>query len=164
MNERREPTTRPAGDPAGRTGDLTETTSRRGLLVGLALGLPVISYGLWGALVDADRTHPAELARWVVGSAVAVDLLIVPAVIAVGVVGRRLTPRTWWPTVRAALMVTGALGVVAWPLVRGYGDDPANPSLLPRDYLGGLAGAVAVVWAAAAGRLAWKWAAARRRR
>lgn len=147
-----------------RRSDLPETTSWRGLLVGLALGLPVISYGLWGVLVDADRTHPAELARWVVGSAVAVDLLIVPAVIAVGAVVRRLTPRTWWPTVRAALMVTGALAVVAWPFVRGYGDDPANPSLLPRNYVGGLTGAVAVVWAAAAAHLAWRWAAARRRR
>jgi hypothetical protein len=143
--------------------DLPETTSRRGLLVGLALGLPVISYGLWGVLVDADRTHPAELARWVVGSAAAVDLLVVPAVIAIGAVARRVTPRPWWPTIRAALVVTGSLALVAWPFVRGYGDDPANPSLLPRDYPAGLASAVVVVWVLAAARLAWRWAATRRR-
>lgn len=146
-----------------RRSDLPETTSWRGLLVGLALGLPVISYGLWGVLVDADRTHPAELARWVVGSAVAVDLLVVPAVIAIGAVARRLTPRPWWPTIRAALVVTGSLALVAWPFVRGYGDDPANTSLLPRDYAAGLASAVVVVWVLAAARLAWRWAATRRR-
>jgi hypothetical protein len=146
-----------------RPADLPETTSRRGLLVGLALGLPVLAYGLWGVLVDADRTHPAELARWVVGSAVATDLLVVPAVIAIGAVARRLTPGPWWPTVRAALMVSGSLVLVAWPFVRGYGDDPANPSLLPRDHAAGLAIAVAVVWALAAAYLAWRRAAARRR-
>jgi hypothetical protein len=149
---------------ARRAGDLPDTTSRRGLLAGLALGLPVIAYGLWGVLVDADRTHPAELARWVVGSAVATDLLVVPAVIAIGAAARRLTPRPWWPTVRTTLMVTGSLAVVAWPFVRGYGDDPANASLLPRNYPAGLAMAVAVVWALAAAHLAWRWAAARRSR
>jgi hypothetical protein len=115
-------------------------------------------------LIDADRTHPAELARWVVGSAVATDLLVVPAVIAIGAAARRLTPRPWWPTVRTALMVTGSLALVAWPFVRGYGDDPANASLLPRNYAAGLAMAVAVVWALAAARLAWRWAGARRSR
>jgi hypothetical protein len=149
---------------ARRAGDLPDTTSRRGLLAGLALGLPVIAYGLWGVLIDADRTHPAELARWVVGSAVATDLLVVPAVIAIGAAARRLTPRPWWPTVRTALMVTGSLALVAWPFVRGYGDDPANASLLPRNYAAGLAMAVAVVWALAAARLAWISAGARRSR
>ena len=54
---------------------LPETTSRRGLLVGLAVGLPVIAYGVRGLLVDADRTQPAELARWIVGAAVVNDAL-----------------------------------------------------------------------------------------
>ena len=148
--------------PAAPGGDLPDTTSRRGLLVGLALGLPVIAYGLRGVLVDADRTHPAELARWVVGSALVADLLLVPAVIVVGAVARRATPRPWWPTVRTALMVTGSLALVAWPFVRGYGRDPANPSLLPRDYAGGLAAAVVVVWAVAAAVLAGRWVAHRR--
>ncbi len=147
---------------AGPDGDMPDTTSRRGLLVGLALGLPVIAYGLRGVLIDADRTHPAELARWVVGSALVADLLLVPAVIVVGAVACRATPRPWWPTVRTALMVTGSLALVAWPFVRGYGRDSANPSLLPRDYAGGLAAAVAVVWAVAAAVLAGRWAAHRR--
>lgn len=143
--------------------DLPDTTSRRGLLVGLALGLPIVAFGVRGVLVDADRTHPAELARWIVGSAVATDLLVVPGVVAVGAVAHRATPRSWWPTVRAALMVTGSLVLVAWPFVRGYGRDPANYSLLPRDYAAGLALAVAAAWVVAAAVLAARWAARRRR-
>jgi len=129
------------------------TTSRRGLLVGLALGAPILAYGVRGVFVDATRTHPAELARWVLGSALAVDLLVVPATLVVGAAVRRICPSPWWPTVRAALMATGALALVAWPFVRSYGQDPANPSLLPRDHLAGVAAAIAAVWAVAAAHL-----------
>jgi amino acid transporter len=137
--------------------DLPDTTSRRGLLVGMALGLPIVAFGVRGVLMDADRTHPAELAWWIVGSAVATDLLVVPGAVAVGAVAHRVIPRSWWPPARAALMVTGALVLVALPFVRGYGRDPANPSLLPRDYAGGLALAVAAVWVVAAAVRAARW-------
>lgn len=123
-----------------------ETTSRRGLLVGLVLGLPVLAYGVGGVVVDAARTHPGELARWMVGANLANDLLVVPAALVVGRVGRRLTPDRWWPVVRGGLVASGVLVLVAWPFVRGYGRDPANPSLLPRDYGAGLVAALAVVW------------------
>jgi len=124
-----------------------DTTSRRGLLVGLALGVPVIAYGVRGALVDAADTHPAELARWVVGLAVVSDLLVLPVAMGVGLLARRWTPAPAWPAVRAGLLVTAVLAAVAWPLIRGYGTDPNNPSLFPRDYTTGLAAALAVVWA-----------------
>ena len=134
-----------------------DTTSRRGLIVGLVLGLPVVAYGVRGALVDADDTHPAELARWIVGAALVNDLVVVPAVIALGWVARRATPPWAWPPVRTGLTVTGVLGLVAWPFVRGYGRDPTTPSLLARDYGAGLAAAVAVVWLVVAVSLAWRW-------
>lgn len=138
---------------------LPETTSRRGLLVGLAVGVPVIAFGIRGVIVDAADTHPAELARWIVGLAVVNDLLVIPAAIAVGFGLRRITPAWLWPAVRAGLLATAVLGAVAWPLVRGYGEDPANPSLFPRSYGTGLLAAVAVVWLVA---LAWGLVARRR--
>ncbi|HEY8555963.1 MAG TPA: hypothetical protein VIM97_01275 [Actinomycetes bacterium] len=125
-----------------------DSSSRRGLLVGLALGAPVMAYGVRGALVDASDTHPAELARWVVGLAVVNDALVVPAAMVVGLVARRWAPDRAWPAVRAGLLASAVLGAVAWPLVRGFGADPANPSLFPRDYGAGLAVALAAVWAA----------------
>jgi hypothetical protein len=140
----------PGGEGGPAVGGLAgETTSRRGLVVGLVLGGPVMAYGVRGALVDSSDTHPAELARWVVGLAVVNDLLVVPAAMAVGLAARRWTPRWAWPAVRSGLLVTAVLVAVAWPLVRGYGADPANPSLFPRDYATGLAVALAAVWAAA---------------
>ena len=124
-----------------------DTTSRRGLLVGLLLGVPVMAYGVRGALVDAGDTHPAELTRWVVGLAVVNDLVVVPAAMVVGLLARRWTPAGAWPAARAGLLVTAVLAAVAWPLVRGYGADPANPSLFPRDHGAGLAVALGAVWA-----------------
>lgn len=145
---------RPPGPARPGTGDrlagLPDTTSRRGLLIGLATGLPVIAYGLRGVLVDADDTHPAELARWVVGAALVHDVVLAPAVLAVGWALSKVVPPSAWRPVRWGLMTTGLLALVAWPLVRGYGEDPTIPSLLPRDYASGLATGVAAVWLAAA--------------
>lgn len=138
-----------------------ETTSRRGLLIGLALGLPVIGYGLRGAIVDAADTHPPELARWVIGTALVHDLVVVPLAAAVALVVRRYTPPFAWPPVRAGLAATAILALVGWPFVRGYGDDPTNPSLLPRNYGVGLAAAIGVVWVAVAAWVAWRHRRAR---
>jgi hypothetical protein len=140
-----------------RPGAAPDTTSRRGLVVGLVLGLPLVAYGGRGVLVDGARTHPAELARWVVGAALVNDLVLVPLVLAGGWAARRFTPARLWPPVRAGLVTTAVLTLVAWPFVRGYGQDPANPSLLPRDYGAGLAAATGVVWVAVA---AWALVAA----
>jgi hypothetical protein len=122
------------------------TTSRRGLLVGLALGLPLIAYGVRGVFVDAADTHPADMARWLVGAALVDDLVIVPAALLVGTIARRFTPRRAWPAVRGGLLASGILALVAWPFVRGWGRDPTNPSLLARDYGAGLLLALVSIW------------------
>jgi hypothetical protein len=142
---------------------LPETTSRRGLVIGLALGVPLIGHGLRGAVVDAADTHPSELARWVIGAALVQDLVVVPVAIAIALLARRFTPRRAWPPVRAGLAATGILALVGWPFVRGYGDDPTNPSLLPRNYGAGLAAAIGVVWLAVAGWVGWRYNQAHRR-
>jgi hypothetical protein len=133
-----------------------DTTSRRGLIVGLVLGVPVIAYGVRGVFVDATDTHPAELARWIVGAAVVNDLILLPLAGAAAWVLRRFTPTSAWPVVRAGALTVGVLALVAWPFVRGYGDDPGNPSRLPRDYGLGLAVAVAIVAALTTALAAWR--------
>ena len=129
---------------------LPETTSRRGLLVGLAVGLPVIAYGVRGMLVDADRTHPAELAGWIVGAAVVNDALVVPVAMGAAWLARRITPARAWPPVRSGLLATGVVLLVAWPFVRGYGRDPTIPSLLERNYAVGVTAAIGATWIAVA--------------
>jgi hypothetical protein len=131
-------------------GGLPETTSRRGLLVGLAVGLPVIAYGVRGMLVDADRIHPAELARWIVGAAVVNDALVVPLAMGAAWLARRITPARAWPPVRSGLLATGVVLLVAWPFVRGYGRDPTIPSLLERNYAVGVAAVIGATWVAVA--------------
>lgn len=121
----------------------SEGASTRGLWIGIALGAPIVALGIVDALGDAGRTKPAELARWVVGGVVVVDLVVVPLALAVGRVLRHRAPVRW------ALAASATILVVGWPFVRGYGRQPANPSLLPRDYGMGVAVAMATVWAAA---------------
>jgi hypothetical protein len=145
----------------GRPPGLPETTSRRGLLIGLALGVPVIGYGLRGAFVDAGDTHPPELARWVIGAALVQDLVVVPVAAAIALLVRRFTPRRAWPPVRAGLVAAGIFVAVGWPFVRGYGRDSTNPSLLPRNYGAGLAAAIVVIWLVVAAWVAWRYMPAR---
>lgn len=125
-----------------------ETTSRGGLVVGLVLGVPILVYGIRGVFVDARSTHPAELARWVVGVALAHDLVVAPLVLALGfVVGRIVRDAAILRVLRAGFLVSAALALVAWPFVRGYGRTTAVPSLLPRNYALGLGAYLAVTWA-----------------
>ena len=52
--------------------------------LGLAVGWTVMAYALWGVFADHDATNPPGLARWVLGGALAHDVLIAPAVLLVG--------------------------------------------------------------------------------
>lgn len=130
-----------------------------GLWIGLALGVPCIAWGIRGVLAESARTHPAELGRWIVGSAVVHDALLLPVVLGVGVLARRFVPTVAWPAVRWALATTGVVLLVSWPFVRGYGRRPSNPSLLPRAYGTGVLVTLALVWVVA---LAVAWVAHRR--
>lgn len=130
----------------------------RGQLIGLALGLPLLGYGFRGVLVDARQTHPAELGRWLVGSAILHDLVLVPIVLVASVLVTRMTPRWARPPVLWALATSAIIAIYAWPFVRGYGTDPRVPSLLARNYGAGVAAYVAVVVVIAA-----VWALLRRR-
>jgi hypothetical protein len=144
-----------------RRGGGDRTTSARGLVVGLLLGLPVLAYGVRGVLIDAGDTHPAELARWMIGVALAGDLVLVPLALAAGALGRRFVPVWAWPAVRAGLLATGVLALVGWPFVRGYGTNRTVPSLLARNYATGLAIAVALAWFVVAVLVAWQRGRAR---
>ena len=120
-----------------------------GLWIGLALGTPLMARGVRGILEESARTHPAELGRWLIGSAVVHDAVLLPFVLAVGVLARRAVPAGAWAPVRWALVTSGVLLLVSWPFVRGYGRRSGNPSLLPREYGDGLLVALALVWTAA---------------
>ena len=117
-------------------------------VLGTVVGLPVMGYGVWGMLHDANRTHPTEAFRWIVGSALLHDLLFLPLVVGAGWLLARPFSQRNRMAVRFGVGVSAMLVLVSWPFVRGYGSDPTVPSLLSRNYAWGLAATLTVVWGA----------------
>lgn len=103
----------------------------RGLWIGLALGGPVVAYGVAGALHDARLTRPAELATWVVGAALVHDLVVAPVVLGASWLLGRAADFRPLPALRWALATSAVLVFLAWPLVRRYGRTPASRPSCP---------------------------------
>ncbi|MDP9864823.1 MULTISPECIES: hypothetical protein [Streptosporangium] len=120
-------------------------------MVGYAAGAGLVLLGFAGLLADADQTRPLSWAVWFGGILIAHDLLLVPLVLATGVLTRRMR-RPY----RAALVIGAVITLVALPMVLGFGRRADNPSQLPLDYGLNLVVILAVIAAAgfAAGTLA----------
>jgi hypothetical protein len=115
----------------------------------LACGWSIMEFGVWTVLQRSGAIPPATFATWFVGLVLVHDLAIAPALSAVAaVLGPRL-PRRVRGVVVAAAIVSGALMLLSLPPM--LGNPAGNETLLPRNYVGGLAVALGVVWAAAAG-------------
>ena len=115
--------------------------------VSLIIGWVVIGFGLLSLIAHARATHPLAFAAYILGPVIVHDFVLVPVVLAFGVVvGRRLPPSVRGSFV-AALIVSGVLVLASYPALRGFGRLPDNPSLLPRNYSAGLIGALLLVWA-----------------
>lgn len=129
----------PSAEQLGR--DRRGDTLTRWLLYAAGTGMAV--YGLQGVLRDPG-SDPVRWAGWLIGGALAHDLLLVPVVLMAGRVLRLLPARLRAP-VQAALLVGAVLTLVAVPFLGRFGVKPGNASHLPRDYTAGLLVALAVV-------------------
>ena len=118
-----------------------------------AAGWALILWGVRGALHHRIDTRPGQLARFLLGGALAHDLLLAPVVLLVGVAvarsvgGRRRAP------LQAALFISGTLALFTYPELRGYAHALHNPTSLPHNYTADLIvvlGAVVVGTVAAA--------------
>jgi len=118
------------------------------VVLGALAGIALAGFGVHTLFAHSGATHPMTVARWVIGLAIAHDLVLVPIVLAVGAAVRRWTPRRVQPVLAGVLVVSGVLVLEAWPVLRGYGRAGDNPSILPRNYAVGLTVAVATVWIA----------------
>jgi hypothetical protein len=123
----------------------------RAFWLALPLGGLLMAWGVAGLLRHADSTVPSSWLRWLLVVLLAHDLLLAPAVLAVGLLLRR-APAAWRPPLRAALIVSGTLALMSVPLLLGYGRaaQPGNRSLQPGNYPLNLAAVLAVVWVLAA--------------
>lgn len=109
---------------------MTRTTVVRLLLA--APGLAAAGFGIREFVI---RTHPDltdvwDLAVWLGGAVVLHDGLLVPAVLLLGLLIGRSRLR---PVLRGGLLTGGCLTLLALPLLLRPGN-PANPTVLPRDY------------------------------
>ncbi len=125
--------------------DLAPPPARRvGLWIGLGLGILPMVHGIRGVLADLPGVQLTSFLRWFLGAAVVHDLVVGPAVCAVGWVVATRLPRVAVGPVQGALVAGGATALVAYPFVRGFGVTPGEPSFLSRDY----AASVLILWAA----------------
>jgi len=110
----------------------------------VAVGTVTIGYAVLGAILDPDLKLLGMLI-FLAAVLVLHDGVLSPLVIAVGAVLARL-PRAARAPVRAALVISLAVAVVALPLVLGYGRSPGNPSILPLAYGKGLLLTLGLIW------------------
>jgi hypothetical protein len=130
-------------------GEPPRPTYGRGFWLALAAGGLAMAFGVWGLLEHAGATMPAAWARWLAATLLAHDLLVAPALLAVGWLVGRL-PDRWRAPVRAGLLVSATVVLVTLPAFLGDGREtqPGNTSLLPNRYGRSLAVVLALVWAA----------------
>ncbi|GAA3909469.1 hypothetical protein [Actinoplanes auranticolor] len=118
----------------------------RGALI--AVGAILMGYALLGAVTDPDL-KPGGVLLFLAAVLVAHDAVLLPVTMAGGALLGRFAPRWALPSIRAAGIVSVAVGVVSLPLVLGYGRSADNPSILPLAYGRGLLLVLATTWAAA---------------
>ncbi|MFB7273328.1 hypothetical protein [Streptomyces sp. NPDC056244] len=95
-----------------------------------AVGVLALGFGGWQLLDGAGPGGLAEVVLWLAGAVVLHDGVLVPLVLAAGllIAGIRLRP-----VLRAGLLTAGCLTLLALPLLLRPGK-PGNPSVLPHDY------------------------------
>jgi hypothetical protein len=110
--------------------------ARRGPLfwVSTAAGWALILWGVRGALQHRIDTRPGQLARFLLGGALAHDLVLAPLVLLAGTALARVVRGRWRAPLQAALFVSGTLLLFTYPALRGYGRVLHNPTSLPHDY------------------------------
>lgn len=117
-----------------------------------AFGGAAIVFGVMGLVGDAGVRGTANIAVWLAGSNVINDLLLAPLACLVGIVLARVLPEPCRAPIRAALLATAVVLLIAFPALRGYGRDqvPDNSSVDPLNYATATTTVIATVWAAAA--------------
>ncbi|HEY8200133.1 MAG TPA: hypothetical protein VII47_02130 [Actinomycetota bacterium] len=112
----------------------------------VAAGWGLVAFGLWGLVRDARDTHPGSFASWFAGSALVHDLVLAPVVFAVGLAVARTVPARVRPWMQGALVTSALVVAGSFPWAAGLGDRGGNASLLPGNYVLGLALVLAAVW------------------
>ncbi|WP_030523493.1 hypothetical protein [Nocardia rhamnosiphila] len=127
------------------------------LLGGIWLGW----YGIT-LVLELGPADQISLAWWFAGGILLHDAVIAPLCAGLGLAARRILPANWWAPATVGAVCTLTLAVLAIPVVGRAGANPANPTVLDRDFGTGLLVAISVVWALVALDIGRRWYRARR--
>ena len=108
-------------------------SDRTGRLLLASAAVPAGAYALWLLVHSAMDEWPALL-TWLIGGVVLHDLVLAPAVLAVGLTARRLPAYLRAPAA-VGLVMWGSLTLLAVPVLGRFGARDDNPTLLDRPYL-----------------------------
>lgn len=118
----------------------------------VCLGVAAMAYGGWLLLSRESAGQVREVLVWLVAGVVLHDAVLSPIIILAGWLAGRLLSRPVAAAAAAVLVVLGPITLLAVPVLGRFSANPANHTLLPRDYgWGWLSVAGATVVAAAAG-------------
>jgi hypothetical protein len=104
----------------------------------ILVGAAGVALGLYGLVLLLSRQDPGqwlEVAVWLAAGVVVHDAALSGLVIGACLLGSRLLPQPWRAPAAIALVVWGALSVVAVPVLVGGGVRADNPTLLDRPYV-----------------------------
>ncbi len=137
----------------------TRLYEHRGLLVGLACGIPFLAVGVANFAANFNATDFRSFLRYYVGGDIVHDLIVAPIVAVIGIVVIRRAPVMTRAPLRAALFGSAVAVAVAWPALRGYGRmrTPDNASVQPLNYATAVGTVVGVIWVMSALWLAVIW-------
>ncbi len=120
-------------------------------MIRLVLGGVGVALAAYGGLLLVGRGW-ADLVTtlvWLGGGVLLHDAVLAPATMVVVAVAATVVPAPWRAPVAVALVVVGAVTLVAVPVLGGFGARPDNPTLLDRPYWSGWAAFVTLAVGAA---------------
>ncbi len=109
-------------------------------------GTLLVGWGVYGLMTAARHPRPLPWLSYFIGSALVHDLVLAPIVIGAGVIAVRVVGASLRPYVTSGLIISAAVTLVAFPLVRGYGRRGDNLSIQPLDYSRGLLVTLVAIW------------------
>jgi hypothetical protein len=118
-----------------------------------AIGWTVIGVGLFGVFDHPGSANAFKVFRLLVGLNVVNDAVVIPTLLLLGCVVRRLAPN-WF-------IMAGAVAVYAYPLVGDFGRSKTNPSILPHNYAHSVLIVLGCITAFSALLAWWSWRRAR---
>jgi len=123
--------------------------------IGVVIGWILIVLGIRGLLHDHVATNPSVVGRYVLESALILDLVVAPIACAAGLLVSRLFKPPVRAIIGAGLVASALITIYSYPFVRGFGRSPNLPSALPVNYGRGLVILLVGIWVVVGALCAW---------